>query len=184
MPELSSDIEAKQYQNIPNSHQNGHVIKLDDTDPNDPTSVKKTSSGKGYQVTMDWEIDEGEYAGRVVRYDNLSVGGNYIDKDTKEEKPLNLTKLCEFLSLTGVKWECTHCKSGKRGHKFYIGTGEDGLNKGTYYCPDCKNPKLKINYNTSDFLGARCGLSIGSKPQQGSDKEFNIVKGYLPLRTY
>lgn len=190
MPELTSTIEASQFQLIPHSIQNGHVSKVDDTGPDG--KIKKTKSGHGIQIALDWAIDEGEYAGREIRYDNLSLGGKY-EKDG-ELHELNTAPLCVFLSKTGVPWECKSCNNGKAPRKFHIGTGDDGVTKGKYVCPDCKNPKLKINYNTSEFLGARCGLSIGSQKKTTTgadgvkvvdpDKEFNVVKGYTDLRTY
>lgn len=193
MPELTSEIEASQFQLIPNSIQNGHVTKVDDTGPDG--QIKKTKSGLGFQISLDWTLDEGEFATREIRFDNMSLGGFYEDQKTKEKKPLNTSSLCVFLSKTGVPWECKSCNNGKAPRKFHIGTGDDGVTKGKYVCPDCKSPQgLKINYNTAEFMGARCGLSIGSQKKTTTaddgtklvdpDKEFNVIKGYTDLRTY
>lgn len=185
MPQLSSEIgEARQFQLIPKSLQNAHVYELVDTDPNDPSKFLHSKSGKIIQCILGWEVDEGEFAGRKVRYNYLVLKGTYTEKDTNQEKDMPITKLLDFLSFTGVPWECNLCKSGKRGHRFLIGTGDDGLIKGKYYCPDCKADKISINYNTSDFMGARCAISIGSEKRDGQDNEYNVVRGYAPLRTY
>lgn len=184
MPQLTSDIEAKAFQLIPNSIQNAHVKEMDAVDPA-TGEIKKTKSGLGRQITLDWEIDEGEHAGKVVRFNNLTLGGHYIDKTTGEQKPLSTVDLCEFLTHTGVPWKCLNCNNAEAPRKFHIGTGPegDGITKGKYVCPDCKNTNTRITYNTDNFLGARCGIRIGSKKQEGGDKEFNEVRGYAPLKT-
>lgn len=180
MPELTSELEASTFQMIPDKTvANAHVIKVDDTGPDG--GIKKTKSGLGIQITLDWEVDEGEYSGREIRFDNLSLGGHYEDKKTGEKKPLNTAALCQFLSHTGVPWECKSCNNGKASRKLYIGTRDDGpALQGKYLCPDCKHPQLNIRYNTSEFMGARCAISIGIQKKEGTDKEFNTVKGYLP----
>jgi hypothetical protein len=180
MPELDSDLEgAGIFQLIPNSVQNGHVVAVDDVD--EQGNFKLTKAGAP-RVNLDWEIDEGEFAGRKIRFDMIILGGKSAKGDA-----ISLSRLCSFLHFTGVPWTCKKCGTKHTEKKsFLIAKKEDketsGLTPGNYYCPSCKDPKPAIKYDTSDFMSARCGLSIGSKKQDGSDKEFNEIKAYTDLK--
>jgi rubredoxin len=187
---LSSDIETREFQHIPNGTKlKAHTSNVDDRDPNDPKKPKPTGNGTGTQVTLTWTVDEGEYAGREIRFHNIITGG-YYEKDG-EQKPYSVIDLYRFLADAKIKWKCKSCGMDKP-RRFYVGKGDDGKVKGKYYCPDCKNEKLSVEYDTDTFLGARCGLMITLKKrrtknlvtglwQDDPDREDNAVKGTLPL---
>jgi len=178
VPRLSSDLQdAGVYTLIPNGRYNAHVIAVRDTDRND-ISKPLTSQGGAPMVQLDWEIDEGEYAKRQIRFDTLMLGGN-----SKEGKPISLGALCSFLHFTGTPWSCMDCNNTEASRKFYLGDIADntiGLKKGNFYCPDCKSPKPRITYDTGNFMGARCGVGVASR-KGNDDREFNNIKGYTDL---
>lgn len=175
---LSSDLEgASTVSTIPIGPYKAHTIEVRDTDPSD---VQKglTSRAGAPMVQLDWEVDEGDYSGKRVKYDTIMLGGK-----SAEGKPIGLGNLCNFLHRTGTPWYCRDCEteSQERGHRFYIGEGSEddktrGLKRGFFYCPECKNPVPRIGYDTSNFLGARCTIGVGVKTNEG--REFNIIKGY------
>jgi hypothetical protein len=171
MPYLDSELnDAGTFALIPNSTQNAHVYE----------NEYKQSKGGAPMSVLGWLIEEGEFAGRKIRFDNIMLGGL-----SKDGKPLSLGQLCSFLHYTGTIWSCGHCShESTEKHGFLIvkkETQEEGLKIGNYYCPECKNPKPRIKFDTDTFMGARCGISIGSQKQEGTDREFNIVRGYTDL---
>lgn len=177
--------DAGEFQNIPDkSLVNGHVIEVNDTDPNDP-GKPRTTKGKAPCADLTWEVDEGEYAGRKIRFDLIIFGGKSL-----EGKPISLSRICQFLNKTGVPWNCLDCNNGEKPREFYVATGDSddvgrGLKKGNYYCPDCKtggDGHPRVDYDTSNFMGARCGLAIGIRKEENGDREFNTIKGYTALR--
>jgi len=180
---VTSDLQdAGEFQNIPDKTLcNGHTIEVNDTDPND-VGKQRTTKANAPCVDLTWEVDEGEYAGKKVKFDMIILGGK-----SKEGKPISLARLCSFLNHTGVPWECADCNNGEKARKFYVATGdsddvERGLKKGNYYCPDCKAPTPRVEYDTANFMGARCGLGIGIRKEENGDREFNTIKGYTALR--
>lgn len=182
MPYLDSELnDAAVFTLIPNGPQNAHVTDV---------TVKNSRAGAP-MAQLDWQVDEGEYVGRKIRFDTIMLGGM-----SKDQKPISLSQLCQFLHHTGVPWTCKSCGAEHKGpHSFLIATAEhkdEGLKNGGYYCPSCKNPKPRIAYDTDNFKGARCGVRIGSRKQQpivedgvvvreGSDKEFNEIQAYMDL---
>jgi len=167
---------------IPNAIYTAHVCELFDEDKNDITKGLTSQAGAP-MVQMHWEVDEGDYTGRKIKYDTIMLGGL-----SREGKPIQLSNLCNFLHRTGVPWSCLDCENPEIGRRFYIAEGNEddkskGLKKGNFYCPDCKTAgpnSPRITYETKTFLGARCRIGVGSKP--GTDgREFNIVKGYTDL---
>jgi hypothetical protein len=178
---LDSDLnDAGVFQLIPNSTQNGHVIKVELKKTKTQQQMEKDQGTKlpFNMAVVDWEIDEGEFSGRKIRFDNIMLGGT-----SAEGKPISLGQLCSFLHYTGVPWICRRCNTEHNNkHSFLIATKDDSpLKPGNYYCPSCKNPNPRIGYDPDTFKEARCGLSIGSKKQDDSDKEFNIIRGYTDL---
>ena len=181
MARLSSDLQDAGIQStIPNGVYNAHVCEVRDMDKNDVSKPLLSQAGAP-MVQNDWEIDEGDYAGRKIKFDTIMLGGM-----SKDGKPISLGNLCNFLHRTGVPWKCLDCNNPEIGRKFYIAEGNDedkaaGLKKGNFYCPDCKSLKPRITYDTAQFLGARCGIGVGTKPNTDG-REFNIIKGYTDLK--
>lgn len=181
MARLTSDIEgASVASTIPQGPYSAHVCNVMDTDKNDVTKPLTSRAGAP-MVQLDWEIDEGDYAGRKIKFDTIMLGGN-----SAEGKPIGLGNLCNFLHRTGVPWHCRDCGSeaDETARRFYIadGTEDDkskGLKKGNFYCPDCKSAVPRIGYDTANFNGARCKIGVGTKTNEG--REFNIVKGYADI---
>lgn len=177
MARVSSDLnDAGTFTLIPKGPQNAHVVKV--SDMNKENTGPLMSQGGAPMVQLDWEIDEGEYSGRQVKFDTLMLGGN-----SKEGKPISLGALCSFLHYTGTPWGCLDCGSTEASRLFHLGQDSDkdiGLKKGNYYCPDCKSPKPRITYDTSNFMGARCKVGVGSR-KGNDDREFNNITGYTAL---
>lgn len=180
---LDSELEdASSGVLIPDSIQNGRVYEIDDKDPNDPTKIRTSEAGAPMAV-LNWEIYEGEFTGRKIRYNTLMLGGQ-----TKAGKPMPLGNYCAFLQYTGVPWTCLRCNhrhtdvGGFTIADKVLKSEHPDLKIGSYYCSKCLNPDPRINADTDDFMGARCGLSIGSEKKEGTDQIFNKIKGYTKLR--
>ena len=148
---------------MPDGEYSAHVVEVED-------SVSKAGNP---MVTLTWQIDDGEFSGRRIRYDTVMTGGK-----TKEGRAMPLFLLCNFLDATGTAWECLNCHNGEQGRHFYIGKGpnEDGLDYGQYVCPDCK--AADFTYDTANFNGARCVIKVGSRKNEGTDRVFNEIQGY------
>lgn len=166
--------DAGVFQLVPNGIYNAHVV----------ANVLKSSKAGAPMVVLDWmlEQDQGDFAGRKIRFDNVMLGGL-----SKDKKPLSLGQLCSFLHYTGVPWKCKACGTEYSEPKaFFVPNKQEaeehGLKVGNYYCRECKNPKPAIIYDTDHFLGARCGIRVGSSKQEGTDKEFNNVISYTDLK--
>jgi hypothetical protein len=181
MARLTSELQdAGVATTIPNGIYNAHVCEVRDTDRNDVNKILTSQAGAP-MVQLDWEVEEGDYTGRKIKFDTIMLGGM-----SKEGKPIQLSNLCNFLHRTGVPWTCEDCHNPEIGRRFYIAEGSEddkahGLKKGNFYCPDCKSVGTgdgpRITYETKTFMGARCGIGVGTKP--GTDgREFNIIKGY------
>lgn len=177
-PMVDSELnDAAIFTLVPKGIYNGQVVAKQD----------KTSQGGAPMAVIDWQItaapnNDPQFIGRKVRYDNIMLGGL-----SKDKKPLNLGQLCSFLHYTGIPWRCKHCSTNyAERHSFLIAKAEDcaegsGLKIGNFYCPNCKNPKPAIVYDTDDFMGASCGIGIGSSKGLTGDKEFNNITGYTDM---
>lgn len=178
-PILDSDLnDAGVFQLIPSATYNGQIIVCE----------IKRSKGNAPMAVSDWQILEtpnstNEFLGRKVRFDNVMLGGM-----SKDNKPLSLGQLCSLMYYAGIPWQCKQCGAKHEGlHSFLLATKEDaaegsGLKVGNYYCPACKNPKPGMVWDTDHLLNARCGISIGSKKEEGGDREFNYIRGYADLQ--
>ena len=175
---------------IPDGTANGRVCEVDDKARDSSGNVIltngeptiKLSQGGAPMSIQTWEIYEGEHIGKKIKFDNMMLGGL-----TKEGKPMPLGQYCAFLHYTGVPWTCIDCGTRYSDrHAFLIATKQDkerngNLKVGSFYCKNCEAALPKISADTDDFLGARCGISIGHKKQQNSEREFNEVRGYTDL---
>jgi len=173
MPIMDSELEgASTFSLIPSGLVNAHVSEKED---------KLSKDSKAPMAQLEWTIDEGEHQGRKIKFDTIMLGGK-----TKDGKPQSLGNLCSFIYYTGYPWTCGHCGVEHTDkHSFHIGTKEDadkGVKIGQYVCPDCFNPVPKISHNTDLMKGQRCGLRVGSRKEEGGDREFNKVVAYTDLQ--
>lgn len=114
--------------------------------------------------TLDWTIDEGPYMGRIIKFDELVIGGD------------NPFRLAEFLEAGKVPWSCDACKSAEMPREFER-QKRDG--KTYYHCPDCHSP-MRVTYEDELFNGTRMRLVLSVEKAQNSDRDINRVKKYLP----
>lgn len=172
MPILDSELnDAGVFQLVPKANYNGSVIACE---------IKATSSGKGTMANLDWQIVNGpngnmEFAGRKIRFDNIMLAGK-----SKDDKPLALSQLCSFIYHTGMPWQCKSCGTAfDEVHSFLIATKDDeGLKPGNYYCKNCRTAG-GIIFDTDHFMNQRCGITVGQKKGDNTDKEFNTITAYL-----
>lgn len=170
MPEMTSELSDVQKRSaIPKGIYPGHCTE---------SEYLLSQERNNPMANLTWEVDEGEYAGTIIKFNNVVLGGI-----NKQGKPINPFQLANLLDTTHIPWNCRECNNDREARRLYWGTGEDGLEKGKAYCPDCKSPTFNIGYNTDDFVGpaSRCRLKVSTYKPEGKDDEFNRVDGYLPL---
>jgi hypothetical protein len=133
---------------------------------------------KALYIDITWRIDEFPEAGpsavgRDIRFDNVMYGGL-----GKTGDPINTDKFAQLLEAADIPWECEECHAGGMApHEFTKGTGPDGngLTKGKYYCPDCRQI-MNVGFDPDLFIGRRCRIAIDI-----DDKGYNTVKAYGPI---
>lgn len=142
---------------------------------------KKQPDGTGGNpmLNLTWLVEEtaeGDRtcAGRKIPFDRVVYGG--LSKKREPIVPYGFAKLLECLK---VSWSCAHCGVGG-ARDFLHGTGENGIEKGSIVCPDCKQPMM-VEVDTDEIVGSRCKIAVDVRKNDGDDREFNEVKGYAPL---
>lgn len=135
-------------------------------------ALKSKAGNSKFRLT--WRILDGEYADRKIPYDEIVYSGK--GKDGGPLVPFQFAKLIE---ATSVARECLHCHSTST-ERFVRGTGDNGIEKGRIVCPECRQP-MQVRIDTDNLLGARARIALDVTKREGSDREYNEVKDYMPL---
>lgn len=149
---------------LPKDWYTAHIIK---------SEYKMSKASNQPMFTVDWEVDEGEYAGRKINYDNISLS------------PKAAFMVNDFLEACKVERECTECHNtfteGKR-----VTREESKINKAGLACPSCGS-QAPVEWDAGDppgqaMVGWRCmiGVTIGEPNEKG--QQFNSVEGYAPIK--
>lgn len=157
---------------VPEKIYKAHVSAIKATDDNGQPLRGKKSGNLMLELTH--TIDEDPYTGREIRFDNIVYAGT-----DKNKKPISPFRLVDLIEATGAAWECEACHSGLRRTSFIKGKGENGFEKGYYYCPDCKQ-KAQISVDTDQIVGCPLLIAVSIEPDlKGNDR--NTIKAYAPM---
>lgn len=175
---LSSDLSGfKSFDAIPRDI---YIIRCKVADAGTPENPKKSYFGNPC-IQFTWTIEEGEYQGREIRFDDVEIGGT----DSRTGEPAILYRLAELMTALEVPWTCRVCHPDPndiddRVTDFIRGTGDNGLKKGRIFCPDCRQ-EAKPDYDTNNFVGKVCKGGIDIRKGKSDDKEYNFIKRYTHL---
>lgn len=180
MPQLQSSFEGTQELGaVPEETYEAHVdtielnFRVEDGRVIVEAEANKSKNPMCYPIM---KIDTGEYAGRKLSKFAalLMLGGT-----TKENKPMPLYKLIEFLENSNIPYFCAVNGCDLTEKKTYRGTGKDGKKAGNFYCPACQSD-LVLKYNTDDFIGRRFKIQVGIE-KDNNDRDVNKIVHFLPI---
>lgn len=165
MPQLSASLEsAEQIATLP---------KTDASNPPYPCVVlaedTKFSTKTGApMICLQFQIDEGEYAGRDLPGMN---GWYYIMAGGKRENGMNhdLSRLFDTVNALKAEWTCGNC--AKTSSDAFVKEKVKGSYH--YLCPAC-GQRASINLDGS-WIGLQCKVSVGIEKMEGSDNERNTI---------
>ena len=139
--------------------------------------VSLTESG-AYMWTGNFEVNEGPFAGKQVRFHNVMLSG--VSKKGKDINTGMPGGLCEYINGGLIPWECLGCGHKNRGGLLHGATAESsGLDKSKFYCPSCKTD-ADMKYDTKDFQGP----SVMAYVEVGEDlkgRPRNQISRFLPI---
>lgn len=172
-----ADVET--LQPVPKDWYPAHVIKYSYADSK--ASIQRGAPEKMF--SLDWEIDEGEFAGRKILFDGVSLS------------PKAAGFLAEFLD--GIKMErtCLNCRAEFTEAK-RVSKEDSKINKAGLACPHCNDQgptEWEAGEPTGQALMARrCRIGVTLEPAlkdgqpvkntDGSAKMVNRVEHYLPIK--
>jgi len=143
-----------------------------------PTKLELRESKEAHNpmIGTELEVVEGEYKGRKT-FTNIMIGGTQ-----KDGQPMNTFMLMQFIDAFHFPWSCTRCNNPEQPRLFLRGTKENGLEKGKYFCPDCKAP-ASITYDTDIWLSMNkfADVAVDVEPSNVPDQERNVVKGFSAI---